>query len=59
MAGQPEANKTVIREFGGMVSDSDPADIQPGQSRVQVNVKSQRPGVLQPRLGYARVKFEE
>ncbi len=56
---QPEATKTVIREFGGMVSDSDAADIDPGQARVQLNAKAQRPGELRPRLGYARVKFED
>jgi hypothetical protein len=54
-----EATKTVVREFGGMVSDADPADIRPGQSRVQVNAKAQRPGELRPRLGWARVKFED
>lgn len=56
---QPEAAKTVVRDFGGMASNADPADIEPGQSRRQVNVKAERPGELRIRMGYLRVKFED
>jgi hypothetical protein len=57
--GRPEKVKVVIRDFAGLVTNGDPLDIEPGAAQRQVNASAERPGELRPRMGYARVKFEE
>lgn len=57
MAQKPVV-QVVVRDFAGLRTNRDPDDIQPGESRQQVNVNAERSGELRPRQGYARVKFE-
>lgn len=58
-AQPPQLAKVVIKDFAGMISNDDPADIEPGAGRLQVNVSAERKGELRPRMGWARVKFRE
>lgn len=56
---QKEVVKVVVRDFAGLRTNRDPDDVDPGESRQQVNVNAERPGELRPRQGYSRVKFEQ
>jgi hypothetical protein len=51
--------RTEIRDFAGLVTNIDPADVRPGTAREQVNVTSARPATLEVRPGYRVVQFEE
>jgi hypothetical protein len=57
--GRKEVTKVVIRDFAGLVTNADPADVPAGSSPRQVNAAAERPGELRPRMGWARVKFED
>lgn len=57
--GQAEKTRVTIRDFAGLVTNGDPLDVEPGAAKIQVNVNAERPGELRPRMGYARIKFEE
>jgi hypothetical protein len=48
----------VIRDFGGLVLNSDPHDLPPGVARSLINVASLRPGELRVRLGFAIIRFD-
>ncbi len=56
---EKEVAKVVVRDFGGLRTNRDPDDVDPGESRQQVNVSAERQGELRPRQGYSRVKFEQ
>lgn len=47
-----------IKSFQGLTSNQDPADLEPGQAAVQVNVWSARPGELQTRAGIREMTFD-
>lgn len=48
-----------IADFSGMASNVDPTDVQPGVSRLQVNVHSIRRGELAIRRGLRELSFDE
>ncbi len=54
----PPKVRVIIRDFGGLETNADPNDIDPGKAREQVNLTAERSGELRPRQGWARVKFE-
>lgn len=47
-----------IRDFSGLVLDTDPHDAPPGASKNQVNVTCEKSGELVSRQGYLPVSFE-
>lgn len=46
-----------IQDFSGRVSNLDPQDLPPGAAQSQVNVSTNVPGRLLPRLGIAPLEF--
>lgn len=52
------ASSVEIRDFPGLVLDTDPHDAPSGSSRNQVNVTCERGGMLVSRQGYLLVSFE-
>lgn len=52
------ASSVEIRDFPGLVLDTDPHDTPPGASRDQVNVTCEKAGELVSRQGYQPVSFE-
>jgi hypothetical protein len=48
-----------MRDFAGLVTNIDPADMRPGTAREQVNISCVRPACLEVRPGYRPVKFED
>jgi hypothetical protein len=58
MADAP-VSKVEIRDFPGLVLQSDPHDTPVGAALEQVNVTSSAQARLRVRFGYREVKFEE
>jgi len=54
--GSQKPNQVVIKDFTGLFTNYDPADIQVGAARDQVNVIGEKVGSFQVRAGYVRVK---
>jgi hypothetical protein len=48
----------TIGDFGGYKPNADPHDLEPGESIVQVNAMSWKPGELRVRPGFAVVQFD-
>ena len=58
MAERPLQN-IKIREFPGLVSNRGPFVGKPGETTVQINVRSVRPGILEVRGGLRELKFSD
>lgn len=62
MSSFPSSNRpvtrTVIRDWAGLVTSADRADVPPGAGTVQVNCQSERSGELRVRRGLSRVYFD-
>ena len=56
--GEKPQTEVAIRDFAGMVSNTDPRDLQPGQSQVQINATTRRKGELVIRRGYREIAFD-
>lgn len=56
--GQPADTEVNAVVFGGMVSNLDSRDLEPGQAQVQVNVNSVKPGQLAIRKGFRELIFD-
>lgn len=56
-AGSPPPAKVVIKDFTGLFTNVDSADLPEGAAREQVNVVGERVGYFQVRMGYVRVLF--
>ena len=52
-------SEIVFRDFRGMASNVDPTDIQPGYSRIQINVDGRTRGELEVRRGLKAILFDE
>ena len=57
--GEQARGAVDIRNFEGMASNADPADIKPGISQVQVNVNGLKTGQLEVRRGLRPLQFDE
>ena len=55
--GSPPPAKVVIKDFTGLSTNIDAADLPEGAARQQVNVVAERVGYFQIRMGFVRVKF--
>ena len=55
--GSPPPQKIVIKDFAGLSTNADSADLPEGAARVQVNVVGERIGYFQVRMGFVRVLF--
>lgn len=55
--GSPDPRKIVVKDFNGLFTNYDGADIQVGAAQQQVNVPGERVGYLQCRMGFVRVLF--
>ena len=51
------ASKSLIKDFQGLFSDADPADLPVGCMTDQVNLFSLQAGTLQPRLGLKEISL--
>lgn len=47
----------IIKDFTGLYTNYDAADVQIGAAQVQLNVSGERVGYLQIRQGFVRVLF--
>ena len=56
-AASPPPAKVVIKDFTGLSTNIDAADLPEGAARQQVNVVAERVGYFQIRMGFVRVKF--
>jgi hypothetical protein len=56
---EPAENRFEIRDFPGLVQQSDVHDLPAGGAREQTNLESSTPGQLNVRAGYRVVTFEE
>ena len=56
MAEQERA-EVRMRDFPGLVLESDSNDLAPGAADIQTNLTSDEPGVLQSRPGLGLVEF--
>lgn len=50
-------SRVIIKNWTGLVSNRGPYQGRPGDAKVQVNVRSMQPGVLETRNGFRLVKF--
>jgi hypothetical protein len=57
MADAPRST-VEAKDFSGLVTNADPADIPVGAAEDQVNCASMTLGELQVRLGYRQVTFD-
>jgi hypothetical protein len=55
----PPKTSVELRDFPGIMPQSDPRDLPPGAAEEQVNAQSIRTGELNVRPGYRVVTFEE
>lgn len=55
--GSPKPQQIVIKDFTGLYTNYDAADVQVGAAQQQVNVGGERPGYLSIRGGFVRVLF--
>lgn len=51
------ATQSMIKDFQGLFSDADPADLPTGCMTEQVNLFSLQAGTLQPRMGLKFVQL--
>lgn len=58
MAEKPK-QRVEIRDFPGLIIDTDPHDLPPGAAADQRNAVSTDQGQLKSRLGYRKVCFED
>lgn len=57
MADMPRQS-VRIEDFQGMVTNTDPADLKPGQSRLQINLSGLKRGELALRRGLRPLEFD-
>lgn len=55
---EPAENRLEIRDFPGLIQQSDTHDLPNGAMREQTNLESNTPGQLSVRPGYRVVTFE-
>ena len=55
--GSPTPAKVAIKDFTGLSTNADSADLPEGAARQQINVVGERVGYFQVRMGFVRVKF--
>lgn len=55
--GSPKPVMVIIKDFTGLYTNYDAADVQIGAAQVQLNVSGERVGYLQIRQGFVRVLF--
>ena len=55
---EPAENRIELRDFPGLVQQSDTHDVPPGSAKEQTNLESSTPGQLDVRAGYRIVTFE-
>lgn len=55
--GSPKPAMIVVKDFTGLYTNYDAADVQVGAAQQQVNVPGERVGYLQVRMGFVRVLF--
>lgn len=55
--GSPPPQTVVIRDFTGLYTNMDAADIPVGAAQQQVNVSAEQQGVFHVRGGFVRVLF--
>lgn len=55
--GSAPPAKVVIKDFTGLSTNADSADLPEGAARQQVNVVGERVGYFQVRMGFVRVLF--
>lgn len=51
--------KVDMKDFAGLVTNIDPADVRPGTAREQTNLTSARPAELNVRPGFLIVRYED
>jgi len=56
---EPATESVFIRDFQGLATRPDSDDLQGGSAVAQVNLMSNRPGLLRVRPGHLPVVFEE
>lgn len=59
MPDQRPLIRVEIRDFAGLVTNIDPADLKPGSARIQENITSGLPAALEVRPGFRVVTFED
>ena len=52
------ADRVEMRDFGGLASNIDGEDVQPGMARVQTNMQILQAGAMEPRPGLRAVTFD-
>lgn len=55
---EPPENRIEIKQFPGLIQQSDTMDLPPGAAQEQMNLQSATPGELNCRKGYKSVTFE-